>query len=133
MSSLIECLVDPNCHGMHDDNYHFQYEKDAAVTQYDPSAHDVTGGEGIGMTAVARTAERNRVNANDKLDTWKVTASSGDYTIEAETVGHAYLRFVEAHPDDFVHAIINGELDGYPRPESSTSIKSFSDSNVRGD
>ena len=83
MTSLIECLVDPNCHGMHDDNYHFQWEKDAAM----PGRYD------------------------HKLDTWKIIASSGDYSVDAESVGHAYLRFTESHPDDFVQAIISSEME----------------------
>jgi hypothetical protein len=80
--SLIECLVDPNCHGMHDDNYHFPYEVEAAMGRYD-----------------------------HKLDTWKIIASSGDYSVDGESVGHAYLRFVESHPDDFVQAIISSEME----------------------
>jgi hypothetical protein len=39
-------------------------------------------------------------------DTWMVYASSGEYPVPAETLGHALLRFIERHPDDFVHAIV---------------------------
>lgn len=41
------------------------------------------------------------------LDTWMVYASSGEYSVPAESAGHAFLRFTDRHPDDFVHAIVN--------------------------
>lgn len=44
------------------------------------------------------------------MDKWDVYASSGEYLIEAENAGHAYLRFTETHPDDFVGAIVNREM-----------------------
>jgi hypothetical protein len=39
-------------------------------------------------------------------DTWAVTASSGEYTVEAATLLDAYTAFASRHPDDFVHGII---------------------------
>lgn len=39
-------------------------------------------------------------------DNWTVYASSGEHGVPAESLGHALLRFVERHPDDFVHAIV---------------------------
>jgi hypothetical protein len=39
-------------------------------------------------------------------DTWEIYASSGEYRVEAETAGHAYLRFTARHHDDFVLAIV---------------------------
>ena len=76
MSSLIECLVDPNCHGMHDDNYHFQWEKDA-MTEPTPV-----------------------------YDSWTVHASSGDHVVEnAADVADAFYQFQLTHPDDFVHGV----------------------------
>lgn len=39
-------------------------------------------------------------------DFWIVHASSGEYSVPAESLGHALLRFMERHPDDFVHAIV---------------------------
>ena len=45
------------------------------------------------------------------LGIWTVRASSGEYDVPAETAGHAYLRFTEKHPDDFVHAIIGKDED----------------------
>lgn len=75
MSSLIECLSDPECADKLR-QAQGRYTMEDVVTRYD-----------------------------NKLDTWKVTASSGDHTVQAENLGHAYLRFVESHPDDFVQAI----------------------------
>jgi hypothetical protein len=43
-------------------------------------------------------------------DNWTVYASSGEYDIEAESAGHAYLRFTEKHHDDFVGAIVSTEM-----------------------
>lgn len=39
------------------------------------------------------------------LDTWTVWASSGEYSVAGETIGHAYLTWMESHHDDFVLAI----------------------------
>lgn len=39
-------------------------------------------------------------------DNWTVYASSGEYSVPAESLGHALLRFMERHPDDFVSAIV---------------------------
>lgn len=77
MSSLIECLSDPECADKLRQAQGRYTMEDVAVTRYD-----------------------------HKLDTWKVTASSGDHTVDAENAGHAYLRFAESHPDDYVHAIV---------------------------
>ena len=95
--------------------------------------------------AQGRYTMEDVVRYDHKLDTWNVIASSGDHTVEAENLGHAYLRFTESHPDDFVQAIINTEAEvttnlkadeyahraDYPGTYD-TGIKS-SDPNVRGD
>ena len=44
------------------------------------------------------------------MDQWDIYASSGEYQIEAESAGHAFLRFTDTHPDDFVGAIVNREM-----------------------
>lgn len=79
--SLIECLVDPECADKLRQAQGRYTMEDVAVTRYD-----------------------------HKLDTWRITASSGDHTVDAENAGHAYLRFTESHPDDFVQAIVSSVL-----------------------
>jgi hypothetical protein len=44
------------------------------------------------------------------MDTWTVYASSGEYPVPAESAGHAFLRFTERHPDDYVSAIVNDAM-----------------------
>ena len=44
------------------------------------------------------------------MDQWTVYASSGEYQIEGESAGHAFLNFVATHPDDYVSAIVNRDM-----------------------
>jgi hypothetical protein len=36
---------------------------------------------------------------------WMIYASSGKYTLPAESADYAFLRFVDQHPGDFVHVM----------------------------
>jgi hypothetical protein len=116
MSSLIECLVDPNCHGMHDDNYHTTYEKEVAF-----------------KVAQEQIEQRER-HQQRSLDTWHVYASSGEYTVEAESLGHAYLVFTGSHYDDFVQAIVSSEMkiEGYT-PEFKNEHSALCRSRISGE
>jgi hypothetical protein len=94
VSSLIECLVDPNCHGMHDDNYHFQWEKDA-MTEPTPA-----------------------------YDSWTVHASSGDHVVEnAADVADAFYQFQLTHPDDFVHGVSVVDQDELDRVQRAAEVE----------
>jgi hypothetical protein len=105
MSSLIECLVDPNCHGMHDDNYHNNYEKEVARKVAEEQTDRIT-----------RRQER-------PLDTWHVRSSSGEYTVDAESLGHAYLVFTGSHYDDFVQAITLVDQDELDRVQRAAEVE----------
>lgn len=55
------------------------------------------------------------------MDTWAVQASSGDFTVTAETAGHAFALFTADHPDDFVQAIVCTAVQAEERDEQIMS------------
>jgi hypothetical protein len=51
-------------------------------------------------------ADKTAGRVGQNLDSWKITASSGDYTERAEDLMAALTQFISTHPDDFVHAVV---------------------------
>jgi hypothetical protein len=50
-------------------------------------------------------ADKAAARAGQNLDSWTITASSGEHTERAEDAMAALTQFISTHPDDFVHAL----------------------------
>jgi len=51
-------------------------------------------------------ADTAPARAGQNIDSWKITASSGEHTERAADIMAALTQFTSTHPDDFVHAAV---------------------------
>lgn len=104
MTSLIECLVHPECA---DKVRTAQGRYTTAMARYEGWKMDVdpTGQRATRLVGLPEPT---------KYDSWTVHASSGDHVVEnAADVADAFYQFRFSHPDDFVHGVTVVTDDGH--------------------